>query len=103
MKKAKETLEHSCENCKHEDKSETEFPCSCCIHNAIDKFEPKPIVADAVEVVRCKDCKFNVANMVADSLDSTDYSDITCSYFMTDGMKADDFCSRGKKMDGGDK
>lgn len=58
---------------------------------------------DMVEVVRCKDCKFNVANMAADSLDSTDYSDITCSYFMTDGMDAGDFCSRGIKMDGGDK
>lgn len=55
---------------------------------------------DAVEVVRCKDCKFNVANMKNDPLDATDYSDITCSYFMTDGMEADDFCSLGEKMDG---
>ena len=58
---------------------------------------------DAVEVVRCKDCKFNVGNMKKDPLDATDYSDITCSYFMTDGMEPDDFCSRGAKMDGGDK
>lgn len=56
---------------------------------------------DAVEVVRCKDCRFNVVNMENDPLDATDYSDITCSYFMTDGMEPDDFCSRGVKMDGG--
>ena len=42
MKKAEKMLEHSCDNCKHEDKAATEFPCSCCIHNATDKFEPKP-------------------------------------------------------------
>lgn len=58
---------------------------------------------DAVEVVRCKDCRFNVANMATDPLDVTDYSDITCSYFKTDGMDADDFCSHGAKMNGGDK
>lgn len=58
---------------------------------------------DAVEAVRCKDCRFNVGNMENDPLDTTDYSDITCSYFMTDGIDADDFCSHGEKMDGGDK
>ena len=68
----------------------------------LESIDEQPTV-DAVEVVRCKDCKFNVANMAADSLDSTDYSDITCSYFMTDGMDAGDFCSRGEQMDGGDK
>ena len=55
--------------------------------------------ADVVEVVRCKDCVFNVANMEKDPLDATDYSDITCSYFMTDGMTKNDFCSYGKKVE----
>lgn len=57
---------------------------------------------DNVEVVRCKDCKFNVANMEKDPLDITDYSgdDIVCSYFMTDGLEPADFCSRGAKMKG---
>ncbi len=55
--------------------------------------------ADVVEVVRCKDCKFNVANMEIDSLDITDYSgdDIVCSYFMTDGLDPNDFCSNGER------
>jgi hypothetical protein len=59
---------------------------------------------DAVEVVRCKDCKFNVANMEKDPLDITDYSgdDIVCSYFMTDGLEPADFCSYGAKMKGGE-
>ena len=57
---------------------------------------------DTVEVVRCKDCKFNVANMEKDPLDITDYSgdDIVCSYFMTDGLEPTDFCSYGAKMKG---
>ena len=55
-----------------------------------------------MEVVRCKDCRFNVSNMEKDGYDITDYSgeDIVCSYFMTDGMLPNDFCSYGEKKDG---
>lgn len=58
--------------------------------------------ADVVEVVRCKECEYNVANREIDPLDATDYSgrDIVCSFFMTDGMHPDDYCSRGKKKKG---
>ncbi len=31
----------SCENCKHDAKMDSEYPCSGCIHNALDMFEPK--------------------------------------------------------------
>lgn len=57
---------------------------------------------DVVEVVRCKDCKFNVANMEIDKNDGTDYSgkDIVCLYFMTDGMEENDYCSRGERREG---
>lgn len=57
---------------------------------------------DTVEVVRCKDCKFNVANMEKDPSDITDYSgdDIVCSYFMTDGLEPTDFCSYGVRKGG---
>ena len=48
-------------------------------------------------VVFCKDCRYNVANQTHDENDLTDYSDITCSYFMTDGMSGEDFCSKGVK------
>lgn len=49
-------------------------------------------------IVYCKECRYNVSNMQKDRFDATDYSgdDIVCSYFMTDGMEANDFCSRGK-------
>ena len=56
--------------------------------------------ADVVEVVRCKDCKHNVANWEHDELDISDYTDITCDYFMTDGMEADDYCSYGERKEG---
>ena len=29
-----------CDDCRHSDKDMREFPCTVCIHNAIDKFEP---------------------------------------------------------------
>lgn len=56
-------------------------------------------LADVVEVVRCRDCKHNVANMVIDELDETDYSgvDIVCSYHMSDGFHENDYCSRGER------
>ena len=55
--------------------------------------------ADVVAVVRCKDCKFNVANMEKDEMCINDYSgeDIVCSYFMTDGLEPKDYCSRGER------
>ena len=31
----------SCDDCRHSDKGLRDFPCTVCIHNAIDKFEPK--------------------------------------------------------------
>ena len=57
--------------------------------------------ADVVEVIRCKDCQNNVANQERDPLDNTDYSgeDIVCSFFMTDGLSADDYCNHGKKVE----
>lgn len=55
--------------------------------------------ADVVEVVRCSECRFNVANMEIDPLDDTDYSgrDIVCGRFLTDGMHSDDYCSYGER------
>lgn len=53
-----------------------------------------------VEVVRCKDCKYNVSNMERDPLDINDYSgdDIVCSYYMSDGFDPMDFCSNGERV-----
>ena len=49
------------------------------------------------ELLRCRECRFNVANKDDDPLDETDYSDVTCSYFMTDGMCGNDYWSRGER------
>lgn len=80
--------------------SEEILPHAYCVawNSLIDIIEKAPTV-DAVEVVRCKDCRHNVANMTIDPLDETDYSgdDIVCAYFSTDGMQPDDFCSYGER------
>ena len=57
--------------------------------------------ADVAEVVRCKDCRFNVSNMENKGFDTTDYSgdDIVCSIHMSDGFKETDFCSYGQRSD----
>lgn len=56
---------------------------------------------DAVPIVRCKDCKHNVANKKIDPLDITDYSgeDIVCDYFMTDGLDSEDYCSYAERKE----
>ena len=64
-----------------------------CVDDIIEK---QPTV-DAVEVVRCKDCKHNVANKEYDPLDATDYTDIVCDYWMNDGNLPNDFCSYGER------
>lgn len=48
-------------------------------------------------VVFCEYCKHNVANWEHDELDATDYTDIVCDYWMSDGLEPDDFCSRGER------
>ena len=30
----------SCDKCKYNEKSETEYPCNQCVHNSTDKFKP---------------------------------------------------------------
>lgn len=69
----------------------------CWIDKARRTLEALPTI-EAKPVVHCKDCKYNVANRQQDPLDITDYTDIVCDYFMTDGMEADDFCSKGVKI-----
>lgn len=47
--------------------------------------------------ISCATCLYNDANFTPDENDITYYTDITCSYFMTDGMDKDDFCSRWRR------
>lgn len=65
----------------------------------LEEFLDEIPTENVLQITRCKDCQFNVANMEKDPLDITDYSgdDIVCSYFMTDGLDPNDYCSRGKR------
>lgn len=54
---------------------------------------------DVAEVMRCRKCNHNVANWNHDENDITDYTDIVCDYFMTDGMAPNDYCSYGERKE----
>ena len=76
-------------------KEDLEKLCWKVINGFIGVIETEPTV-DAVEVVRCENCKFCISEI---------YKDPTLGYCeicdrVTDN---DDFCSTGIKMDGGDK
>ena len=51
---------------------------------------------DAGELIRCKDCRFNygIANGKGFNAD-----DILCTYFETDGMTANDYCSQAERKE----
>lgn len=44
-------------------------------------------------VVRCKDCKYKVTTEDGE----WNPEDIVCDYWASDGLEANDFCSRGEK------
>lgn len=48
---------------------------------------------DAEPVIRCKDCKYKV---VTDNGEWYEL-DVVCSYWETDGLTADDYCSYGER------
>ena len=53
----------------------------------------KDIAKDRVNVVRCKDCKYKVETEDGE----WNPEDIVCDYWASDGLEADDFCSRGER------
>ena len=60
-------------------------------------FAPK---ADAVEVVRCKKCKFWGESLTKEERKECDvYADLVCTYWMSDGLTRDDFCSKGERRE----
>ena len=73
--------------------------CQAICLDMLGTIDAQPTI-DAVEVVRCGECKFNYANMIHDPLDDADYTDITCTYWMSDGVHPKDYCSKGARMDG---
>ena len=45
------------------------------------------------ELVKCKDCKYKVETEDGE----WNPEDIVCDYWASDGLEADDFCSRGER------
>lgn len=47
-----------------------------------------------IDIVFCKECKFNYGNE-----HNCEYNpeDIVCTYWASDGLRADDFCSYGER------
>ena len=48
-----------------------------------------------IDIVRCKDCKYKVVT------DDGEYNpqDIVCSYWASDGLEEEDFCSYGEQTE----
>jgi hypothetical protein len=53
------------------------------------------VEVDMVEAVRCKDCK----HLVLTEEGNHNPNDCVCDYWMTDGLKDDDFCSNGERRE----
>ena len=61
--------------------------------------DAQPIV-EICEEVTCKTCAYNTENLERDPLDLNDYTDIVCSYWMSDGLdETKDFCSQYVKAE----
>ena len=64
-------------------------------NDAIDAIAKNCPTVDAVEVVRCNDCKHKVTTEDGEY----DPEDIVCNYWMSDGLTEKDFCSYGERKD----
>lgn len=56
---------------------------------ALEKIKIQP------DVIHCNECKFNYG---IEHGCEWNPEDIVCTYYETDGMHKDDFCSRGKRI-----
>lgn len=69
---------------------------SLCV--AIKCFVEQMPAVDAVEVVRCRDCK----HLVLTAEGEHNPCDCVCDYWMSDGLNDNDFCSYGERKGGDD-
>lgn len=51
---------------------------------------------DFVRVVRCKDCVYLYRTAAIDMVDAL--ADHVCTYWESDGLYLDDYCSQGKRI-----
>lgn len=55
-------------------------------------------MAREAEIVRCRDCKFWGASLTEEERNECDVCvDLVCTYWMSDGLTRDDFCSQGER------
>lgn len=70
-----------------------------CLGEVLMKLDDTP-TADVVEIVRCKDCKFWGESLTEEERNECDvYADLVCTYWMSDGLTRDDFCSKGERRE----
>ena len=69
---------------------------NCNVRAVPDDVVEKAPAVDAVEVVRCKDCKYRCETKEGEY----NPEDIVCDWWATDGLKANDFCSYGERRGG---
>lgn len=55
--------------------------------------ETHKMVREMHDIVHCKDCKYKVETEDGE----WNPEDIVCAYWASDGLEADDFCSKGEK------
>lgn len=67
------------------------FPCDM-VCKAIENTE----TVDVVPVIRCKECRFNYGIAAGKKFNP---DDIVCTYFETDGMNENDYCSKGERKE----
>lgn len=55
------------------------------------------------EIVRCRECMFWGESLTKEERNECDvYADLVCTYWMSDGLTRDDFCSKGERGDDDD-
>ena len=61
----------------------------------------KQDIADVVQVVRCRECIQNYGLTQQSEEVPYNKNDIVCCFWNTDGLEADDYCSKGQRKENG--
>ena len=95
--------EGNCPNCIH-DEHDCQYDRCWTLMDFCEKIEYIGYVpaADVVPVVRCKDCKYNLANIpdIQDGVNINENWNACQLTELLDSVEQMDFCSHGAKMDG---
>ena len=56
---------------------------------------PQMTADEVAGIVRCKDCVYLYRTAAVDMVDA--FADLVCTYWESDGLYLDDYCSQGKR------